>query len=744
MLPRYVLLACAVLFMPWAQARIELQNPLWRIELEPATLAIRVTPRDGDAVQASAGGQARRVGALSSSAEGADWQWDDGAFTVNARLQQRELLLSISAREAGSLTFLEQPGSAMGRGLLWPLTEGRYVPRGDRRWQAYLLDYGAINTTQDLSLPLWGSDHGNFSLHWLLTNPFNNRLHFRAEGEALGLSASHEFTALKPDEPLTLRLYLGDADPLAGAKRYRQWLMETGRYESLGSKLLASPQARQLLGASHIYLWGNDLLGAEDVRDWGQLLQALASGPQGSLAAQLRERLDAEAAQVLASASLPLTPYQRDALLGGVNRALNQQARQLWRATDEPDLSALGRAYGQVRARVAGEFAVFLAPDPQGWGAGLSLRTLEQLKSTGLPRLWLGLGDGWEGGLWHPETVRAMVAAGYLVAPYDSYQTALATAENPDWVTAHLGTQANRDCAIVLRDGQPKRGFQQAGHYTDPRCVRPLLQARTRAVQESVGFNSWFLDAYATGMLFDSYRRDAPMTQAQQAQGNIAAARWVGETLQLPVGSEDGNAVTAQGILFAHGMQTPVIGWGDADFKDKQSPYYLGNWYPPQQPSVFFRPAPLKEPYRSLHFAPATRLPLYQAVFHGSVITSHHWLFDNLKLSNVRVENELTQLLYNVPPLYHLSAATLKQRLALIQRHDRFFRPLHQRLATQVLTDFRWLSADRQVQQTTFADGTRLVANFTRQRRKIDGRDLPGHSITAFVADGRVMVYRAD
>ncbi|WP_219824884.1 glycoside hydrolase, partial [Pseudomonas faucium] len=74
---------------------------------------------------------------------------------------------------------------------------------------------------------------------------------------------------------------------------------------------------------------------------------------------------------------------------------------------------------------------------------------------------------------------------------------------------------------------------------------------------------AWFLDAYATSMLFDSYRAGAPMTQAQNAAGNIDAVRWLNTVLKLPTGSEDGNAVTAQGILFAHGMQTPVLGWGD-------------------------------------------------------------------------------------------------------------------------------------------------------------------------------------
>ena len=351
------------------------------------------------------------------------------------------------------------------------------------------------------------------------------------------------------------------------------------------------------------------------------------------------------------------------------------------------------------------------------------------------------MGEGWEGGLWHPEAIRAGVDAGFLMAPYDSYETALSATENPDWTTAHLGAKAYRDCAIVLKDGKLKTGFQKSGHYTDPRCVRPLLEARVKAVQAKAGFNAWFLDAYATSMLFDSYRSDASMTQAQNAEGNIEASRWINTVPKLVTGSEDGNAITAQGILFAHGMQTPVIGWGDPEMtKDQQSPYFVGNWYPTEQPAVFFKSVPLKEPFRTVYFEPTMRLPLYQAVFHGSVITTHHWLFDSLKLSNVRGDNELTQLLYNVPPLYHLSAATLKARLPIIQRQDRFFRPLHQRLATQAMTDFRWLSADKQVQQTTFADGTRLVANFSAEEKQ----GYAGRSITVLAEGEEPVVYQVN
>lgn len=730
---RALMLAFCLLLSPLALAGTVLENAQWHVEIDPATLALRVTPAGEAPVQASSGVTAHAVTELQADAEHVTWQWDNGAYHLSARLEQRDLALSISAREPGELHLLRQPAEAIGKGLIWPLAEGHYVPAGNAVWNAFLQDQGEVNTTQDLSLPLWGVDHGRFTLNWLLTNPYHNRLQWQADGGGLALTVAHQFTALEPGAPMTLRLHLGAADPLAGAKRYREWLVEQGRYEPLTDKLRQTPEAEKLLGASHVYLWGNDLLGPDDVRDWPLLVKVLRGHA-------LKGLLDKETTQVLTQ-SRPLDRYQKSVLLRGLNAAINQKARQTWQATDEPDMLKLADGYGVLRRELATAFAGALSDSPGTWGSTLSGNTVKALQDAGLKRLLLTLGEGWEGGLWHPEAIQAGVNAGYLMAPYDSYETALSSSENPDWSTAHLGSKAYRDCAIVLKDGKLKTGFQQSGHYTDPRCVRPLLEARVQAVQAKAGFNAWFLDAYATSMVFDSYRNGAEMTQAQNADGNIDASRWLNTVLKLPAGSEDGNAVTAQGILFAHGMQTPVIGWGDREMtKDKQSPYYVGNWYPPEQPAVFFKPVPLNEPFRTVYFDPTMRLPLYQAVFHGSVITTHHWLFDSLKLSNVRAENELAQLLYNVPPLYHLSAATLKQRIPLIQRQDRFFRPLHERLATQAMTDFRWLTADRQVQQTTFADGTRLVANFAAQEKQ----GYAGRSVTALVMGEKPRVYQAD
>jgi Glycosyl hydrolases related to GH101 family, GH129 len=722
---------------------ITLRNAQWRIQIEPTTLAIDVTPADRPGVNVSRGSDSHAVNALVSDDTHAQWQWDEETYRLSAVLSGRDLIFTIKAQAASQLTFLRQPGEASGRGLIVPLAEGHYVPANDPVWRAFLLEeFNDFDSSEALSLPLWGMDHEAFSLHWLLLEPFGNRMQWQDGDDAPGINASHRFSSLDPKRPLVFMLHLGDS-LLAGAKRYRQWLQEQGQFESMAAKIAATPDTEKLLGASHIYLWGGGLLGVKDVTDWEALRHTLSG--QDKLANMLLKHFDKEARSAITG---QLDSYRKNVLVRALNYALLAQARSTWQ-TGQPDATQLATRYGQLRDEVATVFAHALRGDPGQWGDGLSIATMKQLCAAGLTRLWVGLGEGWEPGLWHPEAVRAGVAAGYLVAPYDSYETALKPDGNPDWATAHLGDDAYNRCGIIREDGSARSGFLGQGHYTDTRCVTPGLKQRVAAVRRYAGFNSWFLDAYATGMVFESYRPGATLSFAQHARDNIAAMAWVVTQMSAPVGSEGGNATTAGGLAFAHGMQTPVIGWSDPDIgqsqkKNPSSRYFMGTYYPPEQPGVFFKTVPTKSLYQHIHFAPQTRLPLYQAVFHDSIITTHHWHTDNLKLGNVRRENELAQLLYNVPPLYHLSAGTLKQRLPLIRRMDTFFRPLHEHLATQALTDFRWLSEDRLLQETRFADGSFLRANFSSTERSVGNMQIAPYTVVATDSQGGVSDYRAN
>jgi len=141
----------------------------------------------------------------------------------------------------------------------------------------------------------------------------------------------------------------------------------------------------------------------------------------------------------------------------------------------------------------------------------------------------------------------------------------------------------------------------------------------------------------------------------------------------------------------------------------------------------------VKQPYRPVEFDPRYRLPLYQAVFHDAIVSSHHWNYDNLKFSDVQTTRSLLSQLYNTAPMFHLSRATLTARLPAIKRADAAFRPLHQALWDKALTDFRWLDRDGWVQQTTFSDGSTLTANFSAQ----PFAGVAAHSLRAKLADGR-------
>jgi hypothetical protein len=215
-------------------------------------------------------------------------------------------------------------------------------------------------------------------------------------------------------------------------------------------------------------------------------------------------------------------------------------------------------------------------------------------------------------------------------------------------------------------------------------------------------------------------------------KARLGRMAWIRDTYGLVVGSEGGAAYAAPVIHFAHGMMTPVIGWGDPDLqKDKESQYYLGAYWPPDGPAVFVKQVPLKEKYRTLYFDPRFRLPLYQTVFHDSLVATHHWSSGSLKFKDQVVTVELLELLYNVPPLYHLNLREFEQHGDRIRAHYAFFSPLHRELALRPMTEFEWLNPDRTVQRTGFADEVEMVANFSQASFSYGGTEVPAQSIMA-------------
>ena len=150
---------------------------------------------------------------------------------------------------------------------------------------------------------------------------------------------------------------------------------------------------------------------------------------------------------------------------------------------------------------------------------------------------------------------------------------------------------------------------------------------------------------------------------------------------------------------------------------------------------MFFKSVPLKPYYQKIFFDPRYRVPLYETVFHDSVIATHHWSAATFKFSDQIQTTELLEQLYNVPPLYHLNLAEFKKRRDRIVAHDKFFAPLHRDLAEQAMTDFAFLTPDRTIQRTTFANGTEIIANFGPDPFTYAGQTISPHQVVAHVSN---------
>lgn len=721
---------------------IVLPAPAGEFLIDPSTLAVSLKPAGGIAMPlaapAFAPGDVGRRG-------GQGWRVTAGGdgFTVDAAVEDGALRLSIRADRPSTLAWPQTADPAAITAYAMPLGEGNYIPADDAGWRDWLARrYEDDNLAEALSMPFWTELRGGLSVTWLVETPFNTRFSVPAAEGWPRAALAHDFTRLAPDAPYVVRILPGPADPLAGAWAYRAWLKSTGRFLSLDDKIKALPNVARLAGASHIYLWGKGPLKPGDVRQWRALVRLFQEKKDDAthLAGRLWQAFDAETRQAFADAFKDVagangfvSAYSRAVIIRAIDgglRAAVPMAPVLPIGGGHDPAAEANWATGPARTALVDAFGPMLAP-PERWGGGLSLDTVEALQKAEVSRAWLGVED-WRDALWHPEAVAAAERAGYLVSAYDSYGSAHPPDLVETWPTAQMGADLAA-AGYRNKDGKLETGFGGRGVYVSAVAAEAYAKQRMATVVMSSDLNSLFLDVDATGLVFDDYTPGRETAQAQDADARRRRLAYAA-SLGLVVGSEGGSSLFAREIAFAHGMTTRPFAWMDPDIKDKTSSWYRGNYWPPEAPSLFFNPVKLKPTLARYVADPQFRLPLYQVALHDSVVTSAHWEYGSLKYADQRETTALLQLLYMVPPLYHLNAAVLDRDLPMIAAYDRVFRPLHQRLFNQAMTGFTVLSPDRLLQRTEFADGTTLTVNFADASRTPPGEvALPARSIRVAV-----------
>jgi hypothetical protein len=182
---------------------------------------------------------------------------------------------------------------------------------------------------------------------------------------------------------------------------------------------------------------------------------------------------------------------------------------------------------------------------------------------------------------------------------------------------------------------------------------------------------------------------------------------------------------------------------GDPVFTSKDSKYYLGNYYPPSGPERFFKPVPLPDKYYHLFIDPRYRLPLYQAAYHDSVITTPHWESASRKFTTTRNVQAMLEILYQAAPLYHLNFATTDAELGQILRHARLFEKSHEYSYQYTATGFQFLDADRLVQRIRHGEMS-MNANFSTKTFESANTRIQAGVIRIEWPNGEVTTYAPD
>ena len=666
------------------------------------------------------------------------------------------LLTRLLKTEQEQITF---PVIKKANSFLLPMLEGRDIPALDPKWIHYLTNTAnkdnRLSGTADLSMQFLTAGFGGKSIFYLINNIFDNQFWFSGTSH-LEMSFSHNFNGLNEGVPFGFQMQVTQDSPNAIAYLYRTYKMKQKQFVTLKQKAKLVPNVEKLYGAPFIYLWGDELIGKDHVhwkklqRFMRQQLKSKAQNPthyfsllsmkdkknnpleqfieEKWLCDEAEANIDSMFKVLILDSTLWNADIFHSIKLNHLARELINRGVNKLSATDKIELN---------KNLIQSAYSNYIDPVDE-WGNGVSLWMLKQLKGIGLHSAWLGLDDRMDG-IYHRDVIKQAVKDGYLIAPYDSYNSVQKPGVN-SWGTALFkNDKLYTNATIVQQNGKLLTGFLGRGHTLNSSFAMPELQYRLKQTLSiyQTPFNSWFFDTDGAGALYNDFSKKHPLSEAQDANNRLARMKWAIKHYHLVVGTEDGKDYSATVAVFGHGLVSQGI-WDKQMRRDKLSKYYLGNyWSPFGIPPRYNKLAPIKPILRYIYFNPRFEVPLYALVYHDSIITSDHWEYGTLRFPQEQKNNILKTFLYNYPPLLHLDRKSWKREKKLLRRYLPVWSKWHKYLADKQLIYFSYLKNNKLLQKTDFSGNVSVIANFSNKTLAVLRIKIPGKSVL-ILQDGKV------
>ena len=506
-------------------------NPTVSINYQADPEDFSLILKDGDNQIAVSGQSPKRtVSDFRESDTETFWRYPEEQISVSIKPQENYLSVTITSETDDDNEF-SWPNISADTDYI-PFGEGKRIPADDLIWQNYL-NAQEFSVLEQLSMPFWITEAGDYSVLFIMENPYRTQLNFSANPD-IAFSVSHEYPQIDDVKENRFRIYLTDSNPVSAAKLYRSYVNERGDFKTLEQKAAENPDIRKLYGAPFIYLWGEFLISPDDI-DWKAFRQA-ADSPLtvylSSFAGSQENGSEFTAALEEIKKQDYVAEYQKNTVCSYLSQLLKRG--DFWDPAvftqHSPAMTQLlAKGYENLteteKIQVKKEALAVNWPeiftDAKQWTDSGTTELLQGLKESGIDRAWIGL-NSWEQAYAKPELVEKAAAQGYLIGSYDSYHS-IHEPGKEQWITAQFEDTALYEKATVTdKNGEKVGGFQNVGRKLNPVLAFPAVEARMEDIMSnSLPFNSWFIDCDANGEIYDDYSPSNHATQEEDLAARL-------------------------------------------------------------------------------------------------------------------------------------------------------------------------------------------------------------------------------
>lgn len=310
---------------------------------------------------------------------------------------------------------------------------------------------------------------------------------------------------------------------------------------------------------------------------------------------------------------------------------------------------------------------------------------------------------------------------GYVVSHYDQYRDAFA--KDPQASSyIQMNTELHPDGIVRQEDGQFRHGWPP-GFVANPRASLELAMKNIPGDLKRFPFNGRFLDCIGTCPFWEG--EDWDPRHPLDALGTRQARQ---ELLQFA--NRSGLVVGTEGGIDCY---LPNLHW-------LETPMSMVRWTVGSMPLPGWQPVTLKPDYE-LNIATTHRIPFYSLVHHAEIVSTWRWEDGFPRVPQYWQDKNLWSVLYGGVPMYFLDREHFEKWRPQIAQTHRYVCDWVRQVAFAEMIDHRFVSPDRQVQETVFTGDIGVVVNFGKAPYQLpDGQAVPGRSYRTFTT-GTVRKY---